>query len=75
VRAQLWSASIRGLTVGGLERDREKEGAGERKGHESHNDIGSGFVITVIRELIISAVLVSRTKSRDHDQTHFLKDD
>jgi len=25
VRAQLWSASIRGLTVGGLGRDREKE--------------------------------------------------
>jgi len=65
------------LTVGGLGREREieKEGAREREGHESHNDIGSGSVITVIRELIISAVLVSRTKSRDHDQTHFLKDD
>lgn len=75
MRAQLWSASIRGLTVGGLGRDREEERGRERESHESHNDIGSGSVITVIRELIISAVLVSRTKSRDHDQTHFLKDD
>ena len=71
MRAQLWSASIRGLTVGGLGRDREKE----RGRAKSHNDIGSGSVITVIRELIISAVLVLRTKSRDRDQTHFLKDD
>lgn len=61
VRAQLWSASIRGLTVGGL----------GREGHESHNDIGSGSVITVIRELIISAVFVSLTKSRDHEPNSF----
>lgn len=56
-------------------REKERDRAREREGHESHNDIGSGSVITVIRELIISAVLVSRTKSRDHGQTHFLKDD
>lgn len=33
---------------------------GDREGHESHNDIGSGSVITVIRELIISAVFADK---------------
>lgn len=74
MRAQLWSASIRGLTVGGLERKRKK-GRDRERTYVSHNDIGSGSVITVIRELIISAVFVPRTESRDYDQTHFLKND